>query len=73
MSLDANLQFQLDLENQRHTNQLAFEAKRAKLEVVRLAKEILIENARSLPADSREVTAAAVTAFAAALVTYVEA
>jgi hypothetical protein len=73
MSLDANQQFQIDLENQRHTNQLAFEAKRAKLEVVRLAKEILIENARSLPADSREVTAAAVTAFAAALVTYVEA
>jgi hypothetical protein len=71
MSLDANQQFQIDLENQRHTNQLASEAKRAKLEAVRLAKEILVENARSLPADSREVTAAAVTAFAATLVNYV--
>ena len=64
---------QIAMENARHENQLASEAKRAKLEAVRLAKEILVENARSLPADSREVTAAAVTAFAETLVTYVEA
>lgn len=62
---------QVVVENTRNANQLAFEAKRAKLEAVRLAKEILVENARSLPADSREVTADAVAAFAATLVNYV--
>jgi hypothetical protein len=75
MALTTEQQAQVDIqtavENARHANQLASEAKRAKLEAVRLAKEILVENARSLPADSREVTAAAVTAFAATLVNYV--
>lgn len=75
MALTIDKQAQVDIqtavENVRHANQLESEAKRAKLEVVRLAKEILVENARSLPADSREVTAAAVTAFATILVNYV--
>jgi hypothetical protein len=75
MALTTEQQAQVDIqtavENVRHANQLASEAKRAKLEAVRLAKEILVENARSLPADSREVTAAAVTAFATTLVNYV--
>jgi hypothetical protein len=73
MALDAQQQFQLDLENARHANQMAAEAKRAKLEAVRLAKETLIENARSKPVDTREVTAADITAFAAALEAYVNA
>lgn len=67
----AQLDIQTAVENVRHANQLALEAKRAKLETVRLAKEVLIENARSLPADSREVTAAAITAFATTLGNYV--
>jgi hypothetical protein len=71
--MDAQQQFQLDLENTRHANQMAAEAKRAKLEAVRLAKETLIENARSKPVDTREVTAADITAFAAALEAYVNA
>lgn len=73
MSLDANQQFQIDLENQRHTNQMASEAKRTKLEAVRLAKETLIENARSKPVDGRDVTAADITAFAQTLIAYVDA
>ncbi len=73
MALDANQQFQLDLENARHANQMAAQAKQAKLEAVRLAKETLIENARSKPVDTREVTAADITAFAAALEAYVNA
>lgn len=67
----AQVDIQTSVENARHANQLVMEAKRAKLEAVRLAKEILVENARSLPADSREVTADSVTAFAATLVNYV--
>jgi hypothetical protein len=73
MALDAQQQFQLDLENARHANQMALQAKQAKLEAVRLAKEALIENARSKPVDTREVTAADITAFAAALEAYVNA
>lgn len=71
MALTAEQQFQLDLENARHANQLALEVKRAKLDAVRLAKETLVENRRSLPVDSREVTASDITAFADALVGYV--
>jgi hypothetical protein len=46
-------------------------AKQAKLEAVRLAKETLIENARSKPVDSREVSAADIAAFAAALESHI--
>ncbi len=73
MALDAQQQFQLDLENARHANQMAAQAKQAKLEAVRLAKETLIENARSKPVDARDITAADITAFAAALEAYVNA
>jgi len=73
MALDAQQQFQLDLENARHANQMAAQAKQAKLEAVRLAKETLIENARSKPVDARDVTAADITAFAAALEAHINA
>jgi hypothetical protein len=73
MALDANQQFQMDMENARHANQLSLQNKQAKLEAVRLAKETLIENSRSKPADAREVTAADITAFAATLEAYVNA
>jgi hypothetical protein len=73
MALDAQQQFQMDMEAARHANQMAMEAKRAKLETVRLAKETLIENARSKPVDSRDVTAADITAFAAALEAHIKA
>lgn len=67
MALTAEQQFQMDLEAARSANQMAMQAKQAKLEAVRLAKETLIENARSKPVDARDVTAADITAFAAAL------
>jgi hypothetical protein len=41
------------------------------MELVRLAKETLIENDRSKPADERGVTASDITTFADALNTYV--
>ena len=49
------------------------EQKRARLEAVRLAKETLIENARSKSVDERDVTADDITAFAATLVAYIDA
>ena len=73
MALTVEQQFQMDMENARHANNMAQQAKQAKLEAVRRAKETLIENARSKPVDTREVTAADITAFAAALEAYVNA
>ncbi len=77
MALTTEQQAQVDvavaIETSRATQQAAAEAKRTKLEAIRLAKETLIENARSKPADSREVTAADITAFADALVASINA
>lgn len=67
----AQMDIQLALENARHANQMQAEAVRAKLEAVRLAKETLIENARSKPVDSRDVSAADIQAFAQTLVAYI--
>ena len=77
MALTAEQQAQLDINNAieatRHTSQMALQAKQAKLEAVRLAKEVLIENARSKAVDSRDVAAADITAFAGILVAYIDA
>jgi|APGre2960657404_1045060.scaffolds.fasta_scaffold08822_2 hypothetical protein len=77
MALTTEQQAQVDIaiaiDTSRNTQQAASEAKRTKLEAIRLAKETLIENARSKPADSREVTAADITAFADVLVASINA
>lgn len=59
------------VETVRAANQAVSEGRREKLEAVRLAKETLIENARSKPADSREVSATDITAFATTLTAYI--
>jgi hypothetical protein len=51
----------------RYAHELAMEQRRARLEAVRLAKETLIESARSKPVDERNVSAADIIAFANAL------
>ena len=75
MALTAEQQAEVDLnearEAGRRAHELAMEARRAKLEAIRLAKETLIENARSKPVDSRDVTAADIQAFAQTLVSYI--
>lgn len=77
MALTPEQQAQVDIadamENNRHANQMALQAKQAKLEAVRLAKEVLIENARSKAVDARDVAAADITAFAGTLVAYIDA
>lgn len=75
MALSAEQQAQVDMsvaiENARHANQLellaqqaAMASKQAKLETLRMAKEVLLENARSKSVDAADVSAADVTAFA---------
>ena len=76
MALSPEMQEQVDMqlaiENNRAANQAAQEAARAKLDAVRMAKEILIENRRTKPAaEATYITAAAVTALADELAGYV--
>jgi hypothetical protein len=76
MALTAEQQAQVDIsdamEATRHAYSLSVELRRSKLEAVRLAKEVLIENSRSKAVDARDVTAADITAFANTLVTYIQ-
>jgi hypothetical protein len=69
----AQVDIQIAIDAARTVGQVEADAKRAKLEAVRLAKETLIENRRNLPVDQREVTATDITSFANTLVTYVNA
>ena len=77
MALTPEQQAQVDISDAidatRHANQMALQAKQAKLEAVRLAQQTLIENARSKAVDSRDVAAADITAFAQTLVAYIDA
>jgi hypothetical protein len=68
-----NVDAQVAVENARHANQMIWQAKQAKLEAVRMAKETLLENARSKAVDSRDVAAADITSFATTLVAYIDA
>ena len=68
----AQIDMQLAIENSRAATIAAQEAARAKLEAVRMAKEILVENRRTkAAAEATDITAAAVTALANELASYV--
>lgn len=62
------LEMEKEAETLRHNNQMALMAAQQKLEAIRLAQQTLIENARSKPADEREITPADIAAFANALI-----
>ena len=51
--------------------QVEAQARQMRLEALRMAKETLIENARSKPVDARDVSAADIQAFAQTLVSYI--
>ena len=55
----------------RREHELKLESRRAKLDMVRLAKDALLENDRNKPTGERGVTAADITAFSDTLITYV--
>ena len=75
MALTTDQQAQIDvqtaIQNAQHANQMALQAKQAKLDAVRMAKETLIENARSKAVDARDVSASDITSFAEVLNTYI--
>ena len=70
-SIQATSQFSQANEESRRAHDIAMEQRRARLEAVRLAKETLIENARSKPVDARDVSATDITTFANALNQYI--
>ena len=55
----------------RRAHEVTMEQRRARLEMVRLAKETLIENDRNKPTGERGISASDVTTFADTLVNYV--
>ena len=67
----AQVDIAIAIETSRSAQAAVADAKRAKLEAVRIAKEVLLENARTKPVDARDISAADITAFADSLVTYV--
>jgi len=76
MALSAEQQAQVDvsnaIEDNRAANQAAAEAKRAKLEALRIAKEVIVENRRTkTAAEAVDIDDADVTNFAAALTAFV--
>ena len=58
-------QRQLDVD--RRTHELELESRRARLELLKTAKEVLIENKRNLPVSEREVSDSDITTFATSL------
>ena len=76
MALSPEMQAQVDqqnaIENNRAANQAASEDKRAKLEALRIAKEVLVENRRTKTAsEAVDIDDAAITNFASVLIQFV--
>jgi len=59
------------MDNARHVRLMETETFRARMEAIRLAKDVLIENNRNLPVGEREVSAADITAYATTLLGFV--
>lgn len=55
---------QQEAEAARREHEKDMEARRAKMELLRMAKEIVVENARNKPTQEASVTAAEIVAFA---------
>jgi hypothetical protein len=62
--MQAQIDAQQATEAARRDHEKDTESRRAKLELLRMAKETLVENARNKPVDEAGVTAAAIVAFA---------
>ena len=75
MALTAEQQAQVDIQiavaTDNYQRQAVLEAKRAKLDLVRTAKETLVENARNRNVGEREISAEDITSFATTLENYV--
>ena len=71
LQIDLQVAPQMVVENVRQTNLLEIENRRAKLDMVRLARDTLIENSRNKPVDSRDVSAEDIKNYAQSLMNYI--
>ena len=72
MALTTEQQAEVDMQEAMRSGDRAQEEKRVKLEALRMAKEIVVENRRTQSAaDAEDVTAAAIETIANSLVSYV--
>ncbi len=72
MALTPEQQAEVDMQEAMRAGDRAQEAKRIKLDALRMAKEILVENRRTQSAaDAQDITAASIEAIANNLVSYV--
>lgn len=71
MALTPEQQEQIEMQTALEAIRTQSDNKMRRLEAVRLAKETLIENARSKPVDARDVSASDITSFADTLVSYI--
>lgn len=62
---------QQEIEAGRRAHEVAINANRTRADMIRLAKDIITENARNKPADEAVITAAEITAFAQELTNYI--
>ena len=69
----SNLEAQLAFETERFKLQKEAEMTRIKAEMIRTAKEALVQNKLSLPVDQRAVTAEEIIAYAQTLTNHVSA
>lgn len=67
----ADLDMQIAMERERETLRNSQAGMHRKMELVRIAKDILVENSRSKDVSEREVTASDITTYADTLLTYV--
>lgn len=72
MALTAEQQAQVEFENALRAEDRTEDGKRNKLDAVRMAQEILVENRRTKPASEvTDITASDVTTLADSLITYI--
>lgn len=71
MAYAEEYQFQIDLEEMRQSHAMSFDARRIKIEAVRIAKEVLTENSRNKPAEESAISAEDIISFADKLANYV--
>jgi 3-phosphoglycerate kinase len=62
----------LDIEAERHRNSLQITKLNHRMEAVRLAQQVLLENTRNRPANERTVTAEEISTFAHQLISVVD-
>ena len=76
MALTAEQQAQVDvqagIEDRRHLNQMGLQGKLTRIETVRVARDILLENRRlDTASDTSDITAANVVSFATEVEAYI--